>query len=36
VDRGIKPGIYEVPPCARRHISKPLVRSAGYNVYPSR
>lgn len=36
VDRGITPGIYEVPPCARRHISKPLVRSAGYNVYPSR
>jgi len=36
MDRGITPGIYEVPPCARRHISKPLVRSAGYNVYPSR
>ncbi len=34
--RGITPGIYEVPPCARRHISKPLVRSAGSNVYPSR
>ncbi len=36
VDRGIKPGIYEVPPCARRHISKPLVRSVEPDVYPSR
>jgi len=36
VDRCIRPGIYEVPPCARRHISKPLVRSADNNVYPSR
>lgn len=36
VDRGIRSGIYEVPPCARRHISKPLVRSAEPDVYPSR
>jgi len=36
MDRGITPGIYEVPPCARRHISKPLVRSAEPDVYPSR
>ncbi|HIH86702.1 MAG TPA: DUF1743 domain-containing protein [Methanosarcinales archaeon] len=36
VDRCIRPGIYEVPPCARRHISKPLVRSAEPGVYPSR
>ncbi len=36
VDRGIRPGIYEVPPCARRHISKPLVRSDEPDVYPSR
>ncbi len=26
VDRTIRPGFYEVPPSARRHLSKPLVR----------
>ncbi|PSQ06094.1 tRNA(Ile2) 2-agmatinylcytidine synthetase [Halobacteriales archaeon QS_6_71_20] len=26
LDRVLEPGWYEVPPCARRHISKPLVR----------
>jgi len=26
VDRSLAPGWYEVPPCARRHIAKPLVR----------
>jgi len=26
VDRGLAEGWYEVPPCARRHIAKPLVR----------
>ncbi len=26
VERDIKPGFYEVPPSARRHLSKPLVR----------
>lgn len=26
VDRNLEQGWYEVPPCARRHISKPLVR----------
>ncbi|SHH50699.1 tRNA(Ile)(2)-agmatinylcytidine synthase [Halobaculum gomorrense] len=26
LDRDLDPGWYEVPPCARRHISKPLVR----------
>jgi tRNA(Ile2)-agmatinylcytidine synthase len=26
VDRHIEEGWYEVPPCARRHISKPLIR----------
>jgi len=36
MDRGIRPGIYEVPPCARRHISKPLVRSDEPDIYPSR
>ncbi|AUV80478.1 tRNA(Ile2) 2-agmatinylcytidine synthetase [Salinigranum rubrum] len=26
VDRILEPGWYEVPPCARRHVAKPLVR----------
>jgi len=26
LDRDVEEGFYEVPPCARRHISKPLVR----------
>ncbi|GAB3325198.1 tRNA(Ile)(2)-agmatinylcytidine synthase [Haloplanus salinarum] len=26
VDRRLDPGWYEVPPCARRHVAKPLVR----------
>jgi len=26
LDRGLEPGWYEVPPCARRHLAKPLVR----------
>jgi tRNA(Ile2)-agmatinylcytidine synthase len=26
IDRAIEPGWYEVPPCARRHVAKPLVR----------
>jgi len=34
VDRGLELGLYEVPPSARRHISKPLVRMSG-NVHPS-
>jgi len=34
--REIEPGFYEVPPCARRHLSKPLVRMRGRNVHPSR
>jgi len=29
-------GYYEVPPCARRHLSKPLVRMDGEKVHPSR
>ncbi|MCL7412075.1 MAG: tRNA(Ile)(2)-agmatinylcytidine synthase [ANME-2 cluster archaeon] len=36
VNRSIKPGIYEVPPSARRHISMPLVRSADPRAFPSR
>lgn len=34
VDRELELGLYEVPPSARRHISKPLVRMSG-NVHPS-
>jgi len=26
IDRDLDPGWYEVPPCARRHVAKPLVR----------
>jgi tRNA(Ile2)-agmatinylcytidine synthase len=26
VDRDLEVGWYEVPPCARRHVAKPLVR----------
>lgn len=33
---GIEPGYYEVPPCARRHLSKPLVRILEEKVHPSR
>ena len=29
VERDLNTGWYEVPPCARRHIAKPLVRCAG-------
>ncbi|MDD1736785.1 MAG: tRNA(Ile)(2)-agmatinylcytidine synthase [Methanothrix sp.] len=32
----LEPGYYEVPPCARRHLSKPLVRMDGESVHPSR
>jgi len=34
--REIEEGFYEVPPCARRHLSKPLVRMRGGKVHPSR
>jgi len=34
--REIEPGFYEVPPSARRHLSKPLVRMRGERVHPSR
>ncbi len=34
--REIESGFYEVPPCARRHLSKPLVRMRDENVHPSR
>lgn len=36
LNRKLQPGFYEVPPCARRHLSKPLVRMPGESVYPSR
>ncbi|WP_318531548.1 single stranded DNA-binding domain-containing protein [Methanohalophilus profundi] len=36
VERGIKTGIYEVPPCARRHLSMPLIRKEGKDIHPSR
>jgi tRNA(Ile2)-agmatinylcytidine synthase len=40
VDRGIDEGLYEVPPVARRHISKPLIRTYVEgrinNIHPSR
>ncbi len=31
-DRGLEQGIYEVPPCARRHLSKPLAREKRQDV----
>jgi tRNA(Ile2)-agmatinylcytidine synthase len=38
VERDIEVGLYEVPPCARRHLAKPLVREkrSDIKVYPSR
>ena len=36
IPREIEEGFYEVPPCARRHLSKPLVRMRGGKVHPSR
>jgi tRNA(Ile2)-agmatinylcytidine synthase len=37
-ERDIKRGLYEVPPCSRRHLAKPLVREKRYDigVYHSR
>ena len=37
LDRAIAPGWYEVPPCARRHVAKPLIRG-GFDapVHPER
>jgi tRNA(Ile2)-agmatinylcytidine synthase len=37
-ERDIKRGLFEVPPCSRRHLAKPLVREKRYDigVYPSR
>ncbi|MFP4654166.1 MAG: DUF1743 domain-containing protein [Methanohalobium sp.] len=38
IDRELEPGIYEVPPSARRHLAKPLVRfeSNDCKLFPSR
>ena len=37
VDRDLQPGWYEVPPCARRHVAKPLVRGGfDASVQPER
>jgi tRNA(Ile2)-agmatinylcytidine synthase len=36
LNREIEEGFYEVPPSARRHLSKPLVRMRGERVHPSR
>jgi tRNA(Ile2)-agmatinylcytidine synthase len=36
VPRDLQTGFYEVPPSARRHLSKPLVRLKGQNIHPSR
>ncbi|MDM7935084.1 MAG: DUF1743 domain-containing protein, partial [Methanothrix sp.] len=36
LQRALETGYYEVPPSARRHLSKPLVRMRGERVHPSR
>lgn len=38
IKRDIEPGIYEVPPCARRHLAKPLIRlrEQSAKIFPSR
>jgi len=36
VPRELETGFYEVPPSARRHLAKPLVRMAERKVHPSR
>jgi tRNA(Ile2)-agmatinylcytidine synthase len=36
IPRELSPGLYEVPPRARRHISMPLIRVKGKNIHPFR
>jgi tRNA(Ile2)-agmatinylcytidine synthase len=36
VDRDLEEGFYEVPPSARRHLAKPLVRFRDSSAHPSR
>ena len=31
IERDVELGYYEVPPCARRHLSKPLIRMKNQN-----
>ncbi|MEM2657377.1 MAG: tRNA(Ile2) 2-agmatinylcytidine synthetase, partial [Archaeoglobaceae archaeon] len=35
VPRTLEPGFYEVPPCARRHLTKPLIRinASGRHIF---
>ncbi len=34
--RGLERGLYEVPPCARRHLAKPLIRFKRGDIHPMR
>lgn len=38
VERELEPGLYEVPPCARRHLAKPLAREKRQDIrlHPAR
>jgi tRNA(Ile2)-agmatinylcytidine synthase len=38
IERDLEAGLYEVPPCARRHLAKPLVREkrSDCRIFPSR
>jgi len=36
MERGVEKGLYEVPPVARRHLSKPLVRCRRRDTHPFR
>ncbi len=37
IERDLEPGWYEVPPCARRHIAKPLIRGGfDASIHPER
>ncbi len=38
IERDLEPGLYEVPPCARRHLAKPLARERRQDtrIHPSR
>lgn len=38
IEREIETGLYEVPPCSRRHLAKPLIREkrTDVRIYPSR
>jgi len=38
IKRDLEAGLYEVPPCARRHLAKPLVREqrSDLNIHPAR